>query len=79
MAAECQLPCLGSIGEEAEMTDAHESGRQDVEQEPADELVGVERHGLLLAGVLAVLVGEGDVLGIDLENPVIGNGGAVGV
>ena len=79
LAAECQLPRLGSIGEEAEMTDTHEARRQDVEQKPADELTAIERHGLLLTGVLAVLVGEGDVLWIDIKNPVIGNGGAVGV
>ena len=79
LAAECQLPCLGSIGEEAKMPDAHESRGQDVEQEPADEFLSNQRHGLPVARVLSVPVGKSDVLCFDIENPVIGDSGAVGV
>lgn len=44
------------------MADAMEPAREDVEQEPADELVGEERHDLLPVGVVAavVLVAEGN-------------------
>ena len=33
-------------GEQAVMADAVEAGRQHVQEKAADELVGVERHGL---------------------------------
>ena len=35
---------FGSVGEKAEVTDAHEAIGQDMEQKAADKLLGIERH-----------------------------------
>ena len=70
---------LGTVGQKTEMADAHEAGRQHVEQKPADELAGVERHGFLLAGIFAIPVGERDAPFFNRENSVIGNSGAVSI
>ena len=56
-----------------------EAVRQGVEQEAADELVGVEGHDLRLAVVAIVLPAEGDVIVGHGDQPRIGDGDAVGV
>src|SRR6202043_114334 len=50
LAGHCDIDGPVGIGEEAVMTDAVEPVGQDMDQEAADELVGVERHQLV-AGV----------------------------
>jgi len=49
--AEWQQPSASSIGEEAEVTNAHEAARQQVEPEAAQELVDRQREQALLVGV----------------------------
>ena len=49
-----QLLFADAIGEEAEVADADQSGRQHVEQEATDELDRIESHGLG-AGVIRVV------------------------
>jgi hypothetical protein len=46
------------------MADAMEAARQDMDQEPADELVGAERHDLLAIrlGATVILVAGGDAV-----------------
>ena len=46
---ECGTPA--GVRQEAKMADLDEAGRQDVKQEPADELDRVERQELLLVPV----------------------------
>ena len=46
-AALLQVSCADAIGQEAELADADQSGRQHVEQEAADELDRVQGHGLV--------------------------------
>ncbi len=46
-ARECEAGLAGGAGEQAVVADAMEAARQDVEQEPTDELVGGERHDAL--------------------------------
>ena len=46
---ECGTPV--GVRQEAKMADLDEAGRQDVKQEPADELHRVERQELLLVPV----------------------------
>lgn len=67
--------------EQAVMAGAVEAARQQVEQEAADELVGGERHDLLAVGAVAaiILVAEGDAGWPDGEQPLVGDGDAVGV
>ena len=45
-----------TAGEQAVVTDAVEPARQNVKQEPADELVGGERHDLVALGALAAMI-----------------------
>jgi hypothetical protein len=35
---------FGAVGQQAEVTDAHEAIGQDMEQKAADKLLGIERH-----------------------------------
>src|SRR5437660_5564205 len=46
-AGQCDIACPVAVGEEAIVADAMEPVGQDVDEEAADELVGVERHQLL--------------------------------
>src|SRR3974390_361057 len=56
-----------------------EAGRQGMQQEAADELVGIERHRFGLAGLSIVLPGEGDVAIGECDEPAVGDGDAMGV
>jgi hypothetical protein len=58
-----------------------EPGRQKVEQEAADELVGAERHDALAVCAIAaiILVAEGDAGRVEGEQPPVRDGDAVGV
>jgi hypothetical protein len=68
-------------GKQVIMPDAMESTRQDVEQEPADELVGGERHDALPVGTVAsvVLVAEDDAGLVEADQAAVRDGDAVGV
>src|SRR5436305_14099733 len=68
-ADQCNVVGPVGIGEEAVVTDAMKSVGQDMDQEAADELVGVERHKLIASVALGpvilpferdALAGEGD-------------------
>ena len=68
-----------AVGEEAEVADAVEAGRQDVEQEPAHELAGVEGHDLVATLVAVVLPAEADRVVGHGDEPAVGDGDAVSV
>ena len=63
------------------MADAVEAARQHVKEKAADELVGVERHGLapVAAFDVVVLPFEGDVLLVEHDEPGVRDRDAVGV
>ena len=63
------------------MADAVKPARQDVKQEPADELVGSERHHLLPGGAVAaiVLVTQGNAIGVKADELTVRDGNAVSV
>jgi hypothetical protein len=68
-----------AIGEEAEVADANQAGRQHMEQEAADELDRIEGHGLG-AGVIGVVFPvKADVTILQGAKPVIGDGDAMSV
>jgi len=52
-----------------------------MQQEAPDKLARVEGHGLVAVGAIdaIILEGEGDALGVGLDQPAIGDGHAVGV
>lgn len=69
---ECGTPV--GVRQEAEMADLDEAGRQDMKQEPADELDRVERQELLLIPVGRVSPAEGHVAIVHIEQAAIGDG-----
>ena len=67
---------FGSVGEKAEVTDAHEAFGQHVEEKAADELVGIESDGLFSIAVFSISIAESDLA---VEDTVIGESDAMGV
>ena len=53
--------------------------RQDVLEEASQKLYGGERHHATLVAMGVVLVGEGDVVAVEGEQPVVADGHAIGV
>ena len=74
-----QAGLLGTIGQEAVVTYSHEPGRQDVGQEPADELIDRQRSDLFPVSISAVAVGEADLTVFAREEAMIGNRDPMGV
>ena len=70
-----------AVGEQAVVADAVEALGQHVQEEPADELVGGERHRLPAFGSVdaIVLPAEGDAVVVGRDETAIGDGDAVGV
>jgi hypothetical protein len=68
-----------AMGEEAEVADTDEAGGQDVEQEAAEELEGVEREDFFDTAVAVILPAEADTVVFDLEQPMVGDSHAVGI
>ena len=67
------------VGEEAEVADAHEAARQQVEQEAAQELFDRQSHEPFSVAVSGVSPAEGDVAFAESDQPVVGDGDAVSV
>jgi hypothetical protein len=74
-----QFLSANPIGEEAEVTDADQSGRQHVEQEAADELDRIQGHDLGAGMVRVVFPVEADVAVFHRSKAVIGDGDAMSV
>ena len=78
-AAQGQLLGAVAAGEEAEVSDAVEVGRQDVQQEAADELLGGERHRLALVAMAVIGPVEADAAVVEGEEAVVGDGDPLGL
>ena len=74
-----KLGGAAGVRQEAEVADAAEPFRQDVEQEATDELVGVERHHLGLVVGAIILPAEADATVLAGEEPAVGDRDAMGV
>jgi hypothetical protein len=68
-----------AVGEKAEVADAHEAGRQQVEQEAAQELVDGQRHEPFLVAVGGVAPAEGNSVLGESDQPGVRDGDAMGV
>jgi|SRR5580658_446909 hypothetical protein len=68
-----------AVGEESEVSDAHQAARQNVKQEAAQELMSGNRHDLLLAAVSIVSPAEGNAIVLKGHEPMVGDGHAMGV
>ena len=77
--AERQLPGTMMIGEEAVIADALKPIRQHMDQEAADELVGLEGHRFVLVAAPVVLPAEADLAVVDGQQAAVGDGDAVGI
>ena len=71
--------CSPPVGEEAEVADAHETERQQVQEEAAQELFDGKGHEPLLVAVSGVAPTKGYVVFGESNQPAVGNGNAVGV
>jgi hypothetical protein len=61
------------------LPDAHKTLGEDMQQEPADKLLGGECHPALAAAVCVVLPTKRDLAILHAEEPMIGDGHPVGV
>jgi len=70
-----------AVSQEAVVADAVLALGKHVDEEAADELVRLQRHGLVAAGPLdpVVLDPEGDAVGAGPDQAAVGDGDAVGV
>src|SRR6516165_6140964 len=68
------IASAGLAGEKAVVADAMEARRQDMQQEAADELVGIERHLLVSPGAFdaVILPFEGDAPVIARDQTAVG-------
>ena len=69
-AAQRRLAGAMAVGQEAEVADAVEPGRQDVEKEAPDELAGLQAHHLGLVVVPVILPAEANPAVLDIEQLV---------
>jgi hypothetical protein len=68
-----------AIAEEPVVADPFEPLWQDMEQKPADELVGGQRHGGDVIAVSVVLPAESNLVIVDGDQTVVGDRDPVGV
>ena len=67
------------VGEESEVADADEAGRQQMEQESAQELIYGQSHEPLLVAMCRIAPAESDVAIGESDEPGVGDGDAMGV
>src|ERR1019366_10264855 len=77
--AESQRLAAVAVGEQSEVTDLDEAGRQDVEQEAADELNRIELHDAAAVVVSGVPPAEVHLAVIETEKSSVGDGDAMRV
>ena len=68
-----------AVGEEAEVADADQAFRQNVDEEAPQELVGRDHHDLLLADGCVVLPAEGDLIVLEADEAMVRDRDTVGV
>ena len=81
LAGMSQVILAPGVGEQAVVSDAMESVRQDMDEEAPDELVGGQGHGFVASPsfVAIVFIFEGDTVIIMRYQAGVGDGDAVGV
>jgi len=77
--AACEVLASRRVGKQSVVSDAHQSGRQNVEQEAAEKLLHVEGHEPFRVASCAVVPAKGHAVVVEGEESVVGNGHAVGV
>ena len=74
-----QFLFANAIGEEAELANADQAGRQHVEQETADELDRIQGHGLGSGVIGVVFPVEADAAVLQSAQPVVGDRHAMSI
>ena len=67
------------MGEEAEVADAYEAAREQMQKKAPQELIDGQRHQLLLVAMGGIAPAEGDVAVFQSNESVVGDSYAVGV
>lgn len=77
----CEVNAVSAcaVCEKAVVTDTNEPGRQDMHQEAAEELVGIQVEQLLDVAVRIVAIAEADAFAVEGDDPGVADGDAVGV
>jgi len=68
-----------SVCQQAEVTYPHKTFRQYVKQEPSDEPISLQRHGLFAVIVGIITPEKGDIALPDIEDAVVADGDPVGI
>jgi len=63
---------FGAVGQKAEVANTHEAVGEHLEEEAADELLGIEGHRFQPIFVSSIPVAKSDLAVFDGEYPVIG-------
>jgi len=79
LSAEWQQRFAAAVCEEAEEADAHKAMWKHMQEEAAQKLLCSDGHELLFAAVGVVLPAERHVAISKVDDPVVGDGNAVGV
>jgi len=79
LTAPCEVLTSCWVGEQSVVSDAHQSGRQDVEQEAAEKLLHVEGHEPFRVASCAVVPAKGHAIAVEGDESLVGDGHAVGV
>ena len=75
----CQRAATRAIREQAEVANAHEAARHDVQEKASQEFVGLERHDLHAVVVGIVLPAKPDAAVAVIDESIIGERDAVGI
>ena len=70
---------FGAVGEKAEVTDAHEALREDMEQETANKLLGIQSHRFFSILVSSISVAQSHFAVFDFKDTVVGQSHTMGV
>jgi hypothetical protein len=77
LTAPCEVLTSYRVGEQSVVSDAHQSGRQDVEQEAAEKLLHVEGHEPFGVASCAVVPAKAHAAVVEGDESVVGDGHAV--
>jgi hypothetical protein len=75
--AACKSVAAPAVGEQSEVADADQALGQNVDQEAAQELLGGDRHDLLLAAARIIFPAKRDPIILERNQSMVGDGDAV--
>ena len=75
--APCEVLASRRVGKQSVVSDAHQSRRQNVEQEAAEKLLHVEGHEPFRVASCAVVPAKGHAIAVEGDESLVGDGHAV--